>query len=339
LKLSELLGRPQIETVVDGAYIQDRRVLVTGAGGSIGSELCRQLVALNPAAIYMLDRDESSLHALQLSMTGQASLADPHLILADIRDHLRIVKVAKETRPEVIFHAAALKHQPLLELNPAEAVKTNVLGTANVLSAFLLFGADTFVNISTDKAATAQCVLGQTKRIAERLTAGYAPEFRCLSVRFGNVLGSRGSALDTFTDQLRDGRPVTITHPSVTRYLMTVQEAVALVLHSGAIGSSGQALVLDMGAPVAIVDLVGRLAAQLGVAPHIVYTGLRPGEQLHERRLSDTEPDLRPVHPLISHVTVPPLRQLCYTNRSVVETMDGTAVRSWIAHYLQETPE
>jgi FlaA1/EpsC-like NDP-sugar epimerase len=304
-----LLGRTSRKTNPDLSYLADRRVMVTGAGGSIGAELCRQIHGAGPAApaeLIMVDRDESALHAAQLAMTGSAMLNTPNIILADIRDRPRIARIMEDWHPNVVIHAAALKHQPLLERYPCEAVKTNVWGTVNVLELAALAGADTFINISTDKAAACQCVLGMTKRIAERLTSWYAP-LRYVSVRFGNVLGSRGSVLDTFTAQLRAGRPVTITHPDMTRHIMTVHEAVALALHAGAIGSPGQTLVLDMGEPIRIVDLAKTLARELDVDIDIVYTGLRPGERLHERRLAKGEPDNRPIHPLISHVDVPPL--------------------------------
>lgn len=304
-----LLGRTPRKTNPDLSYLTGRRVMVTGAGGSIGAELCRQIHGAGsaaPAELIMVDRDESALHATQLSMTGSAMLDTPDIILADIRDHPRIASIMEARRPNVVIHAAALKHQPLLERYPCEAVKTNVWGTANVIGLAAEAGADTFINISTDKAATCGCVLGMTKRITERLTAWYAP-LHYVSVRFGNVLGSRGSVLDTFTAQLRAGLPVTVTHPDMTRHIMTVHEAVALALHAGAIGSPGQTLVLDMGDPIRIVDLARTLAKELDVNIDITYTGLRPGERLHECRLSERELDYRPIHPLISHVNVPPL--------------------------------
>jgi FlaA1/EpsC-like NDP-sugar epimerase len=301
--LSDLLGRRQIET--DLAAIADhltgRRVLVTGAGGSIGSELCRQLHRFAPAELMMLDRDESALHAVQLSIHGRALLDDPALILADLRDAATIRAVFETRRPEVVFHAAALKHLTLLERHPAEAVQTNVLGTLHVLEAAAATGVARLVNISTDKAADPISVLGYSKRITERLTAhhGY------LNVRFGNVLGSRGSVVTAFRAQIAAGGPVTVTDPGVTRYFMTIPEAVQLVIQAAAIGGGGEALVLDMGSPVRIADVARQL---IGDAPvEIVYTGLRPGEKLHEDLLGRGESDVRPLHPLISHVAVPPL--------------------------------
>jgi FlaA1/EpsC-like NDP-sugar epimerase len=209
----------------------------------------------------------------------------------------------------VIFHAAALKHLPLLERHPSEAVQSNVFMTLDLLEAATTMGVERFVNISTDKAADPCSVLGYTKRIAERLTAHFAREgtTNCLSVRFGNVIGSRGSVLTTFHAQIEQGGPVTVTHPDVTRYFMTVEEAVQLVIQAGAIGSPGEVLVLDMGDPVRIADVAALLAARSQTNIAIDFTGLRPGEKLHEVLLGCGEVDRRPIHPLISHVDAPPL--------------------------------
>jgi FlaA1/EpsC-like NDP-sugar epimerase len=309
--VTDLLGRGQIETDVEAiaGYLTGRSVLVTGAGGSIGSELCRQIHRYGPAALIMLDRDESALHAVQLSLSGRALLDDPDIVLADLRDAERIDAVFAERRPEVVFHAAALKHLPLLEQYPAEAVKTNVWGTIAVLEAAAAHDVEVFVNISTDKAANPSSVLGYSKRVTERLTADMAARTagRYLSVRFGNVLGSRGSVLTAFTAQIAGGGPITVTHPGVTRYFMTVQEACQLVIQAGAVGSPGEALVLDMGEPVSIADVARQMAALAGGGIDIVYTGLRTGEKLHEELFGEGERDERPLHPLISHVAVPPL--------------------------------
>lgn len=311
INIADLLGRRQIETDVAeiAGYLRGRRVLVTGAGGSIGSELTRQIAGFGPAELMMLDRDESALHALQLSLFGEARLDLPQAILADIRDGERLLRLFAERRPEVVFHAAALKHVNMLEQYPDEGWKTNVLGTLNVLEASRSVGVDHFINVSTDKAADPANVLGRTKRMAERLTATVArqQDGHYLSVRFGNVLGSRGSVLETFAAQIAQGGPVTVTHPDVTRFFMTIPEAVQLVIQAGAIGEGGEALVLDMGSPVRIADLAAQLIAMEGRPIEIRYTGLRPGEKLHEQRLGSQEQDERPVHPLISHVPVPPV--------------------------------
>ena len=307
--IADLLGRRQVVTDLcsndDG--LRGRRVLVTGAGGSIGSELCRQLMKANPGELMMLDRDESAMHSLQMSLSGRALLDGPELILADLRDDEGIRRIIRERRPDVIFHAAALKHLTLLQRHPGEAVKTNVWGTLSVLEACRDVGR--FVNISTDKAADPVSVLGYSKRITERLTAHAASRLpgTFLSVRFGNVLSSRGSVVTAFQRQIESGLPLTVTHPEVTRYLMTVQEAVHLVLQAAEIGRDGEALVLDMGEPVRIADLARQMAEQAASPVPIVYTGLRPGEKLHESLFGAGETDIRPLHPLVSHVTVPAL--------------------------------
>jgi FlaA1/EpsC-like NDP-sugar epimerase len=307
----DLLGRHQIDTEVSliSGYLSGKRVLVTGAGGSIGSELCRQIVRFEPAELAMLDHDESGLHGVQLSIEGRALLSTRSLVVCDIRDKPALQAVFSEHKPEVVFHAAALKHLPLLEMWPAEAIKTNVVGTQNVLEAAQSVGSAMFVNVSTDKAADPCSVLGYSKRVAERITATAAEiaSGAYLSVRFGNVLGSRGSVLTTFRAQVKAGGPVTVTHPDVTRYFMTVEEAVQLVIQAGAVGRTGEVLVLDMGNPVRINEVAERLASESAEPVEIVYTGLRPGEKLHESLFGIGEADDRPVHPLISHVRVPPL--------------------------------
>jgi FlaA1/EpsC-like NDP-sugar epimerase len=308
VEIADVLGRPPalMDLAPVARYLRGRTVMVTGAGGSIGSELCRVLAQYEPGELLMLDRDESALHAVQLSLTGRALLDSREVILADIRDDLHLRAVFREHRPDVVFHAAALKHLPLLERYPGEAVKTNVWGTCAVLAAAAEAGVQLFVNISTDKAADPVSVLGLSKRITERVTANGAGSMMiCLSVRFGNVLGSRGSVLHTFAAQVRAGGPLTVTDPEVTRYFMTVTEAVHLVIAAGGIGRHGEVLVLDMGEPVRIDEVARRISE--GHPVPIVYTGLRPGEKLHEQLFGAGEPDLRRIHPLISHVPVPPL--------------------------------
>jgi FlaA1/EpsC-like NDP-sugar epimerase len=309
----DLLGRHQIETNLDeiAHYLTGKRVLVTGAGGSIGSELCRQLTRFAPAELMMLDRDESALHQVQLSISGRALLDTPDTILADIRDVACIMDIFSSRRPQVVFHAAALKHLPLLEQYPDEAFKSNVLGTANVLNAASAADVEVFVNISTDKAARPISVLGFSKRVAERLTAQSATDSTgtYISVRFGNVLGSRGSVLMTFRNQIASGGPVTVTDRAVTRYFMTIPEAVQLVVQAGAVGQSGEVLILDMGDPVVIYDVARRMIAQSGQPIPIEFTGLRHGEKLHEELLGEGEVDHRPRHRLISHALVPGLPQ------------------------------
>ena len=308
---ADLLGRRPVETDVSSiaGYLTGRRVLVTGAGGSIGAELCRQIRQYDPAQLIMLDRDESSLHSLALTMLGRADLESPNMVLGDIRDLDRMIEVFEQVRPDVVFHAAALKHVNMLEQQPAEAFKTNVLGTLNVLRAAAASGSERFINISTDKAANPENVLGYSKRLAEGITADFAGKTTgtFLSVRFGNVLGTRGSVLTTFTAQIAKGGPVTITDPDVTRFFMTINEAVQLVIQAAAIGRDGEALILDMGTPVRIMDVARQMIEQSGQDIDIVVTGLKPGEKLHEVLFGSEELDHRPVHPLVSHVLVPPI--------------------------------
>jgi FlaA1/EpsC-like NDP-sugar epimerase len=310
-RLTDLLGRRpvQIDIAAVAGHFAGKRILVTGAGGSIGSELCRQLHRFHPAELVMLDRDESALHAIQLALYGRALLDSDEVALADIRDARRIGDVFDQFSPQIVFHAAALKHLPLLERYPAEALKSNVWGTLTVLEAATACGVESFVNISTDKAADPVSVLGYSKRIAERLTAHQAGQAAgtYLSVRFGNVLGSRGSVLTALSAQVAAGGPVTVTHPEVSRYFMTADEAVQLVLQASVIGRPGEVLVLDMGEQVRIADIARRLAAGTAREIDIVFTGLRPGEKLAEDLLGHDEADERPRHPLIRHVPVSPL--------------------------------
>lgn len=324
----DLLGRQPVETDVASiaGYLAGKRVLVTGAGGSIGSELCRQIHAYGPAELVMLDRDESALHAVQLSIEGRALLDSPSLALADIRDEMALEAVFRQHRPEVVFHAAALKHLTLLERHPAEAMKSNVWGTANVLSAAEAHGVQRLVNISSDKAADPRCVLGYSKRLGERLTASMEGPGTYLSVRFGNVMNSRGSVLETFRSQIRSGGPVTVTHPDVTRYFMTIPEAVQLVIQAGAIGRPGEALVLEMGDPIRIQDVAHNMVERAGGGIEIVFTGLRPGEKMHEDLFGRGERDWRPIHPLIAQVPVPPLPFSALPPRSWANKVDPGSV-------------
>jgi FlaA1/EpsC-like NDP-sugar epimerase len=306
----DLIGRRVLDTDIESVadYLTGKRILVTGAGGSIGSELCRQIHALSPAQLVMLDRDETGLQHVQLSIEGQGLLDRDELVVADIRDQKRMAEVFARFRPQVVFHAAALKHLTLLERNPDEGWKTNVIGTHNVLTVAGAHDVEVFVNISTDKAADPTSVLGKTKRAAEQLTAYAATSYRgtFLSVRFGNVLGSRGSMLPLFRAQIAAGGPVTVTHPDVSRYFMTIPEACELVVQAGAVGDNGQVMVLDMGTPVRIADVARRLINEANADVEIVYTGLRRGEKLHEVLFGDDEHPRASAHPLISCVDATP---------------------------------
>jgi len=313
LRISSLLGREELRVVriASQAVVAGKRVLVTGAGGSIGGELCRQIKRFGPAALYLLDHDESNLHRLQMQLEGQALLDNDELIIADIRDAGRIHQLFRALRPEVVFHAAAHKHLPLLERHPAEGVKSNVLGTKTLVGAALETGVERFILISTDKAADPVSILGATKRIAEMIVQSRAGgSTRFASVRFGNVLGSRGSFLTVLSEQIENGEAVTVTHPEVTRFFMTVEEAVGLVIEAASMAEAGETFVLDMGDPVRIVDLVHTYAAQMHVKPEKVeirFTGLRQGEKLDEDLFSKTEERNATAHPKIMATTPRPL--------------------------------
>ncbi len=312
IHLEDLLGRRpvQLDESAIAESLTQRRVLVTGAGGSIGSELCRQIAKYGPERLVLLDRDESALHALQITLDGHGLLSTDTIVLADIRDPEALRRVFLDHRPEVVFHAAALKHLPLLERYPLEGWQTNVLGTLNVLRAAAESGVATFVNISTDKAADPTSVLGYTKRIAERLTARYAAteRGRYISVRFGNVLGSRGSVIPAFTAQIRRGGPITVTHPEVQRYFMLIPEACQLVMQASVIGSDGEVMVLDMGEQMKIVDVARTLIDMSGRGDiDIVFTGLRPGEKLAEDLFDTTSATRSTRHELINAEDVDPI--------------------------------
>ncbi|WP_278189930.1 polysaccharide biosynthesis protein [Brevibacterium sp. ZH18] len=312
ISLEDLIGRQPISTNVDdiASTITGRVVLVTGAGGSIGSQLCRQVSRFNPARLIMTDRDESGLHATELGLEGSALQTSEDLVLGDLRDAAFVDALVSESKPDIIFHAAALKHLTFLERFPEQAVRTNVGASLDLLKAAVANDVDSFIHISTDKAAGATSVLGRTKFSIERAIASVAAGTgqRYMSVRFGNVLGSRGSVLETFVAQVAADDPVTVTDPEVTRYFMTADEACELVLQASAIGGPGETLVLDMGEPIRIDDLAKRVIALSGRADaRIVYTGLRPGEKLTEALLAPGEADSRPNHPLITQVPITPI--------------------------------
>ena len=291
IEIQDLLRREPISTDVDqvASLVRDRVVMITGAGGSIGSELCRQVARLGPTKIVAVGRGENSIFELLLEMTRSFPQVTVQPVIADVRDHGRMAQVIGTHRPFSVFHAAAHKHVPLMEANVSEAVLNNVLGTKNVVTLSSEFDVKHFVFISTDKAVRPTSVMGATKRVAEHLVHQCALERKqngYVSVRFGNVLGSRGSVVPTFMRQIAEGGPVTITHPDMTRYFMTIPEAVQLVLQAGAFGDHGEVFVLDMGEPVRIFDLALDLIRLSGLEPgadvEIHFTGSRPGEKLYE---------------------------------------------------------
>jgi FlaA1/EpsC-like NDP-sugar epimerase len=286
IRVEDLLVRPPVATDMSevAALIEGKSVLVTGAGGSIGSEVVRQVLLLNPGSVWALDRDETLLHDARLRWPGATST-----VLGDVRDARAILRTFERIRPEVVFHAAALKHVPVLQGHPEEAVLTNVIGTRNVIEAGSRSGMKHFVLISTDKAVDPSSVMGASKRVAELLVnvAGERQDGCTYSaVRFGNVLGSRGSVIPTFVGQIKAGGPVTVTDPEMTRYFMTVDESVQLVLQASALARGSEVFLLDMGEPVRIEDLARRLIRLAGLSPgvdiEIRYIGRRPGEKLSE---------------------------------------------------------
>ena len=308
--IEDLLNRPQVSLDLPGMarLIEGRRVLVTGAGGSIGSELARQLAALGPAHLTLLDQSEYALWQIDVELGELSPDIARQPVIADIRDRGRIEAVFAEARPALVFHAAALKHVPMVEANPAEGMLTNAVGTRIVADAAAFCGAEAMVLISTDKAVNPTSLMGATKRVAEMYCQALdiSRSLRCVTVRFGNVLGSTGSVVPLFRRQLERGGPLTVTHPDMQRYFMTVREAVSLVLQASVAGMAGQAaqggiFVLDMGKPVRIVDLARQMIRLAGLRPDhdvaIAYTGLRPGEKLFEELFHGREPLVPTQHP------------------------------------------
>jgi FlaA1/EpsC-like NDP-sugar epimerase len=315
VRIEDLLGRPVIE--LDQQNVRERfagkRVLVTGAAGSIGSELVRQLAALGTQRLVLVDIAESGLHDLEMELRGSGLRTALAVLVADVRDARRMEEVFATQRPEVVFHAAAYKHVPLMEAQPAEAVRTNVGGTRSVAELAVGHGVERFVLISTDKAVNPTSAMGASKRVAEMVVSalGGTGTTRFVTTRFGNVLGSSGSVIPLFRRQIEAGGPVTVTHPEVTRYFMTIPEACRLVLEAAAMGQGGEIYVFDMGKPVRIADLAEKMIRLSGFEPGtgtdasgrhripIAFTGLRPGEKLYEELLAGAENTLPTHHPRI----------------------------------------
>jgi FlaA1/EpsC-like NDP-sugar epimerase len=297
VQLEELLGRDPVQIDVGEVtnFVRGKTVLITGAAGSIGSEVCRQVARLGPSRIILMDQDESGVYDLHRELEQRAPAVVLHQVVGDVREERNVESIFSAHKPQVVFHAAAYKHVPLMEEHPDQAVKTNVFGTYLLARSARRWGAEKFVLISTDKAVNPTSVMGATKRAAEVAIrhAGAWGRTQFVAVRFGNVLGSRGSVVPVFQDQIARGGPVTVTHPDMRRYFMTIPEAVLLVLQAGAMGKNGEVLVLDMGEPVRIVDLARQLIILNGFKPDveipIVFTGIRPGEKLFEDILSAEE--------------------------------------------------
>jgi FlaA1/EpsC-like NDP-sugar epimerase len=310
LSADDLVGRDvrQIDLAIAAAEVRDRTVLVTGAAGSIGSELCRLIAAMGPRRLVLVDINESGLFDLGEELRGTGT-TDLHEALVSIVDRELLVQLFAEERPDVVFHAAAYKHVPMLESHPIQAVTTNVIGTWNTIRCAAAAGTQKFILISTDKAVARHSVMGCTKRVCEQIVLAYRGPMACWAVRFGNVVGSRGSVVPLFERQIEMGGPVTITHPDVARYMMTIREAASLVLSTLTMSGPGRLYMLDMGEPIKIADLAGDLIRSRGLRPgmdiQIVYTGLRPGERMTEDLLAADEGWRPTTHPSIREVVFP----------------------------------
>ncbi|WP_100333066.1 polysaccharide biosynthesis protein [Bacillus alkalisoli] len=297
IQVEDLLGREPVELDMESISesITGKTVLVTGAGGSIGSEICRQISSFNPKRLVLVGHGENSIYLIDMELRKQyGEMIDIVPVIGDIQDRARMFSVMEQFQPDVVYHAAAHKHVPLMEYNPVEAVKNNVIGTKNVAEACDTFGVDTFVLVSSDKAVNPTNVMGSTKRIAEMVVQNLAKvsKTKYVAVRFGNVLGSRGSVIPLFKKQIQAGGPVTVTHPDMTRYFMTIPEASRLVIQAGTLARGGEIFVLDMGEPVKIVDLARNVIKLSGYSVEeigIEFSGIRPGEKMYEELLGEGE--------------------------------------------------
>lgn len=346
VQLEDLLGREPVHIDVREieGYLREKVVLVTGAAGSIGAELCRQVAKFSPHSLIALDQDESGLFALENELTEKFSSVKLCGVIADVRDQCKIERVFERHRPHVVFHAAAYKHVPLMEAQPDEAVKNNIFGTVSVAEAASAAKAEKFVLISTDKAVNPSSVMGATKRVAEIVLQSMNGQgsTKFVSVRFGNVLGSRGSVIPIFQEQIKRGGPVTITHEEMRRYFMVTSEAVLLVLQAGALGQGGEVFVLDMGEPVRIIDLAREMIRLSGYEPDrdipIVYTGPRPGEKLFEELLTAEEGTVATKHDKIfvarTRISLSPQRRQQQLQR--LKKLADQGSRDEIIHALQE---
>ncbi len=304
VKVEDLLKRDQIDLVEDeiSSYLTDKTILITGGAGSIGSELSRQSAKFSPKRIVIFDINENDSYFLKRELNEKFPEINVNIEIGSVRDKEKVIDSISQFKPDVIFHAAAHKHVPLMETNPEEAVKNNVFGTKNVVEVADEYNVDRFILISTDKAVNPTNVMGATKRVAEMITQTYSKKSntKFMAVRFGNVLGSKGSVIPIFKKQIENGGPVTVTHPEVKRYFMTIPEAAQLVIQSGAIGNGGEVFILDMGKPVKIIelarDLIKLSGYQEGIDIDIEITGLRPGEKMYEEILLDTEEDISTEH-------------------------------------------
>jgi FlaA1/EpsC-like NDP-sugar epimerase len=312
--IEDVLGREQVEVDLEAvsAYIRDRVVLVTGGGGSIGSELCRQVVQLGAKRLVLVDKAESALYEMQRELVDERHFTAVLPVLADCGDASKMHDTFEKYRPQVVFHAAAYKHVPMLETNPMQAVTNNILATRTIVEISVEFGVERFVFISTDKAAQPRNLLGQSKAVCEWIVESFARRSdvptRFVAVRFGNVLGSSGSVIPIFRRQIERGGPVTVTNPEMTRFFMTIPEAASLVIQAGEMGGRGQVYVLDMGEPVKILDLARQMIELSGrTEVEIEFVGSRAGEKMHERLWNDGEDVGATKHPKIMRAARPPI--------------------------------
>jgi FlaA1/EpsC-like NDP-sugar epimerase len=315
VQVEDVLGREPIEVDLEtsASYLQDETVLVTGAGGSIGSELCRQIARLGPQRLILVDQGETALFEIERELVDERGFAPSIPVLADVKSRTKMRQVFDRYRPSIVFHAAAYKHVPLMEANPLESVRNNALGTRILAEIAVEFGAERFLLVSTDKAVNPKTVMGQSKALCEWIVEAYGAReditTRFVAVRFGNVLGSSGSVIPIFRRQIANGGPVTVTHPEMTRYFMTIPEAASLVIQAGAIGGRGDVFVLDMGDPVLILDLAKQMVRLSGKEPDrdiaVEIVGTRPGEKLHEELWGAGETAVSTSHPKIMRVSGP----------------------------------
>jgi FlaA1/EpsC-like NDP-sugar epimerase len=315
VEVEDVLGREPVEVDLHAvaSYLADATVLVTGAGGSIGSELCRQIARIGCKRLILVERGETALFDIERELVTERGFAPSVPVLADAGDRARMRRVFERYTPSVVFHAAAYKHVPLMEANPLESVRNNTLVTKAIAEVSVEFGVERFVLVSTDKAVNPKTVMGQSKALCEWIVEGYGARAdvptRFVAVRFGNVLGSSGSVIPIFRRQIARGGPVGVTHPEMTRYFMTIPEAVSLIVQAGSIGRSGQVFVLDMGEPVSILELARNMIRLSGKEPDrdiaIEFVGVRPGEKLHEELWGDGESVGATAHPKILALTRP----------------------------------
>lgn len=350
ISIEDLIGRQEVKVNYEEIekFLKDKIILITGAGGSIGSEIAFQVCAFHPLKVILFDIDETALHNMMLKIEKSYPQLKERVfyIVGDIKDENRVNIVFEQFSPEIVFHAAAYKHVPMMEFNPTEAIKTNIFGTYNIAKVSVLNKASKFILISTDKAVKPTSIMGATKRMAEFICKAFNNEkTEFVSVRFGNVLGSRGSVLPLFLEQIKQGGPLTVTHPEMKRYFMTIPEAVTLVLQASIIGKGGEVLVLDMGEPIHITRLAEELIRIHGLEPHkdikIVFTGIRPGEKLFEEILTAEEGTFATKHERIyiaknsAHFALQEMEKILDEFKTVLGNNDRLKIRQLLKKYVK----